>query len=72
MDPYLLLYWDLIQECGRLNMETYKYRNLLENLLDMTIFQNNATKLKIFFSDGDMTSDALPILRSKSTRILEF
>ena len=57
MDLYLLLYWDFTQQFGRLKMETYKYRNLLEKLLGMTLFQNNATNLKIFFSDAVMADN---------------
>ena len=31
MDIYLLLYWYLTQQFGRLNTETNSYSNLLEN-----------------------------------------
>ena len=47
MDTYWLLYWDLTQRFGRLKIETYKYRNIVEKLLDMTLFQNNAPNLNI-------------------------
>ena len=33
-------------------METYKYRNLLDKILNMTLFENNATNLRINVSDG--------------------
>ena len=38
-------------------METYKYRNLLDKLLDMTLFQNNATNLKKKKSDEFMAEN---------------
>ena len=46
MDIYLIFYWSLTQQFGILKMETYKYRHLLEKLLDMTIFQNIGTNIK--------------------------
>ena len=54
MDISLLLYWNLNQQFVRLKMETYKYINLLDKLLDMTLFHNNATNLNRIFSDGVM------------------
>ena len=46
MDICLLSYWNLTQHFGRLKMKNNKYRNLLDKLLDMTLFPNNEKNLK--------------------------
>ena len=56
MDLYLLSYCNFTQQFERLKMERYKYRNLLDKWLDMTLFQNNTTNLRICF-DGVMTEN---------------
>ena len=59
MELYLLFYWNLTQQFGIPKIETYKYRNLMEKLLDMTLFQNNATNLQRFFPDGVMVENLI-------------